>query len=207
MDYYEALGVDENATQEQIKAAYRTLAKKYHPDVNDAPNAAAGFRLIQEAYETLSDPQKRERYDHNDSDDEQESDQEDQTDYSDHHPYVYNFDSDIAPPQPERRKDIPIIDSLLAIAIVATVLNGFLHIHLAISILLGIVFAIILAGLFQTRIGWWIISIIYSAIWAAAGGGIVWGISNGDWIWFWTCTGVIFLLSLMQHRHKLDTKS
>ncbi len=205
MDYYEALGVDEDATQEQIKAAYRTLAKKYHPDVNDAPNAAAVFRLIQEAYQTLSDPQKREHYDHCDSDDEQESVQEEPKNYTAQ--YVYSFDSDIAPPQSERRKDIPIIDSLLAIAIVTTILNGFLHVHPAISVLLGIVFAIILAGLFQTRIGWWVISIIYSAIWAAAGGGIVWGLSKGDWIWFWTCTGVIFLLSLLQHRHKLDTKS
>ncbi|WP_407926849.1 DnaJ domain-containing protein [Caproicibacter fermentans] len=40
----------------------RALAKKYHPDVNDAPNAAAFFRLIQEAYETLSDPRKRDEY-------------------------------------------------------------------------------------------------------------------------------------------------
>lgn len=140
MDYYEALGVNEDTTQEQIKAAYRILAKKYHPDVNDAPNAAAVFQLIQEAYETLSNPQKRKQYDTNDSNDEQESAQEEPTNYADH--YTYSFDSDIAPPQSERRKDIPIIDSLLAIAIVATILNGFLHVHLAISILLGIVFAI-----------------------------------------------------------------
>ncbi|MVB10125.1 Chaperone protein DnaJ [Caprobacter fermentans] len=63
MDYYEILGIDENATQEQIKASYRALAKKYHPDVNDAPNAAAFFRLIQEAYETLNDTSKRKEYD------------------------------------------------------------------------------------------------------------------------------------------------
>lgn len=43
---------------------YRTLAKKYHPDVNDAPNTNAFFRLIQEVYETLSNPPKREEYDH-----------------------------------------------------------------------------------------------------------------------------------------------
>jgi hypothetical protein len=64
MTYYEVLGLEDNATPEKIKTAYRTLAKKYHPDINDAPNANAFFRLIQEAYETLSDPQKRKEYDH-----------------------------------------------------------------------------------------------------------------------------------------------
>lgn len=63
MTYYEILGIEKNATQEQIKKAYRTLAKKYHPDVNDAPNASAFFRLIQEAYETLSNNQRRNEYD------------------------------------------------------------------------------------------------------------------------------------------------
>jgi len=63
MTHYEVLGIEKDATQEQIKAAYHTLAKKYHPDVNDAANANAFFRLIQEAYETLNDPQKRSSYD------------------------------------------------------------------------------------------------------------------------------------------------
>lgn len=63
MTYYEILGVDEQATQEQIKAAYRTLVKKYHPDVNHAPNAEAFFRLIQEAYQCLSNVTDRQKYD------------------------------------------------------------------------------------------------------------------------------------------------
>ena len=63
MNYYEILGVDEKATQEQIKTSYRTLVKKYHPDVNDASNASAFFRLIQKAYETLGNPTNREKYD------------------------------------------------------------------------------------------------------------------------------------------------
>ena len=62
-DYYEVLGVQRAATDGQIKAAYRKLARKYHPDVNKSPDAAEKFREATEAYEVLSDPAKRKTYD------------------------------------------------------------------------------------------------------------------------------------------------
>jgi curved DNA-binding protein CbpA len=60
-DYYALLGVAPDATVAQIKKAYRTLAKQYHPDVNNSPDAAEKFREITEASDTLTDPDRRRR--------------------------------------------------------------------------------------------------------------------------------------------------
>ncbi|MDX1883867.1 DnaJ C-terminal domain-containing protein [Mycolicibacterium sp. 120270] len=62
-DYYEALGVSRDATPEQIQQAFRSLARKFHPDVNKDPSAEDRFKEINEAYRVLSDPETRKRYD------------------------------------------------------------------------------------------------------------------------------------------------
>lgn len=62
-DYYETLGVSRDAKQEDIQKAYRKLARKYHPDLNQEPDAEAKFKEVNEAYEVLKDPEKRKRYD------------------------------------------------------------------------------------------------------------------------------------------------
>ena len=62
-DYYKTMGVDREATQDQIKRAYRKLSRKYHPDISKEPDAEARFKEVGEAYAVLKDPEKRVAYD------------------------------------------------------------------------------------------------------------------------------------------------
>lgn len=64
-DYYALLGVDADATGSALKSAYRKKASEFHPDRNPSPDAAEKFREMQEAYDLLSDPVKRQEYDEN----------------------------------------------------------------------------------------------------------------------------------------------
>ena len=62
-DHYEALGVSRDASGDEIKKAYRKLARELHPDVNPDPATQEKFKEVTAAYDTLSDPQKRQQYD------------------------------------------------------------------------------------------------------------------------------------------------
>lgn len=62
-DYYQIMGLEREASAEDIKRAYRKLARKYHPDVSKEANAEAKFKELGEAYEVLKDPEKRAKYD------------------------------------------------------------------------------------------------------------------------------------------------
>ena len=62
-DFYEVLGISKSASKDEIKSAYRKLAKKYHPDINHDADAPEKFKEVQEAYDILYDDKKRQMYD------------------------------------------------------------------------------------------------------------------------------------------------
>ncbi|NXY75361.1 DJC18 protein, partial [Glareola pratincola] len=91
-NYYEILGVERDAGEEELKKAYRKLALKFHPDKNRAPGATEAFKAISNAFAVLSNPEKRLRYDEFGSDQEHVS-----TGQGRHYNYYTEFEADITP--------------------------------------------------------------------------------------------------------------
>uniref|UniRef100_A0A8C4JAL6 DnaJ heat shock protein family (Hsp40) member C18 n=2 Tax=Dromaius novaehollandiae TaxID=8790 RepID=A0A8C4JAL6_DRONO len=91
-NYYEILGVERDASEEELKKAYRKLALKFHPDKNRAPGATEAFKAIGNAFAVLSNPEKRLRYDEYGSDQENVS-----TGQARHYDYYTEFEADITP--------------------------------------------------------------------------------------------------------------
>jgi molecular chaperone DnaJ len=88
--YYDILGVKKNSSLDEIKSAYRSLAKKYHPDINKEPDASSKFKEINEAYEVLSDSKKKAQYDQFGS----SSSQQGYQNYGNHHGFEYEGNAD-----------------------------------------------------------------------------------------------------------------
>ncbi|XP_005989380.1 dnaJ homolog subfamily C member 18 [Latimeria chalumnae] len=91
-DYYEILGVDKDASDEDLKRSYRKLALKFHPDKNHAPGATEAFKAIGNAYGVLSNPEKRKRYDQFGSEEQMAH-----ATHNPHHNYYREFEMDITP--------------------------------------------------------------------------------------------------------------
>lgn len=90
-------------------------------------------------------------------------------------------------------------DTLLTIVVSALLIHSNFGIHAAISIILGIVIAVALNVFFMTKVGYWVVSVVFSLIWATLGGGLVGAFTKSDKVWMWCAGGVLFLICLMKH--------
>lgn len=90
-------------------------------------------------------------------------------------------------------------DTLLTIIVSAFFLHIQLNIHTAISIILGFAIAVALNIIFMTKAGFWVVSILFSCIWAVLGASLVGAFSKGDSIWTWCAGAVLFIVCLLKH--------
>lgn len=260
MDCYEVLGVSPNATPEEIKTAYRNLAKKYHPD-NYVGNpladlASEKMKEINQAYDAIksgaadptaedpaSDDFTIDPYEvlgispdatmndielahimymlHHKGDEEalrngetayeflmknypdcEETEDNAYTDYNDSYSYVatYPVHKHFYPKYSETH-NFPIVDFLISVAIIAFMTYLFTKIHPGICLVIGIGCGLLLALAFMTRVGNWILSIIYSLIWGGFGYGIATSLFHGDSTWGWCIFGIAAFFSLVLHRN------
>lgn len=259
MDSYEILGVSPGATQEEIRTAYRNLAKKYHPD-NYVGNpladlASEKMKEINQAYAAVksgaanpavanssSDDFAIDPYEvldvspdatvddiklahimymlHHKGDEEalhigeiayeflmkdypdcEETDDNARTDYNDSYSYSASYQvHTYNHPRYSRTHDFPFIDFLLSVAFIAYMTYLFTRIHPGICLIIGIASGILLALVFMTRIGNWILSIIYSLLWGGAGYELGMAFSHGDSTWGWCTFGIVAFFALFYHK-------
>lgn len=258
MDCYEVLGVSPGAAPEEIRTAYRNLAKKYHPD-NYVGNpladlASEKMKEINQAYDeiksgTASSPVEDSSSDdftidpyevlgvtpdatiddieaahigymfHHKGDEEalrsgkiayeflmknyhnsKDANNSAYMNYNDSYTYETYEPESITYHRRDFIHTLPILDFLLSSAFFAIMINVIFRIHPAFCFLIGIGAGVILALIFMTRVGNWILSVIYSLIWGYVGftfGGLLF---NGDKIWMWTLFGIVAFFALLYHK-------
>lgn len=142
--HYEILGIEKTASQDEIKKAYRDAAKKYHPDANEVANAALIFRMVNDAYETLSNTTKRSEYDKTlDEPNIQPPPQPTHTTYS----YTYHEENEAEEPiRTVTRRELPFPLSILW-AIVRTLLKIILVPSLSILVWFFSMSSVIIMGI------------------------------------------------------------
>lgn len=262
MDCYEVLGVSPGAAPEEIRTAYRNLAKKYHPD-NYVGNpladlASEKMKEINQAYDEIKSGTASSSVENSPSDDftidpyevlgvtpdatmddinaahiaymfhhkgndaalqigkiafewlinnhpndEAVNHDEDYTEYNDSYTYEPIYTAKTAYDSPHQYH-FPVIDFLLSVAFITYTLTLFRGIHPVICLVIGAVCGILLVMAFMTRVGSWIISIVYSLLWGWVGYGICTSLFHGDAVAGWCMFGFVALFVFIHHKRHIN---